>query len=209
MRWIQKGAPPPELTAWLHANPKGVYNDLNTTLTGRNVRRAIRCAALAEQGCLCAYCCARIDGSTSHNEHVVPQSADRSRTTDFTNIVASCNARNQCGDAHKNQQLPLTPLNTRCKTDLQYFLSGRVKGTTQDAKETIRILKLDGRSLRGIRKSMVDTLIYVPSETLEGLHLLDDDLLEILRDDMQRDGDEGCLSPYGPILANIIDQLLT
>lgn len=208
MRRINKGAPPPELVDWISANPNGVYKDLDRTEAGRDARRAIRCAALAEQGCLCAYCCARIDGSTSHNDHVLPQSTAPNQTADFTNIVASCNIRNQCGDAHGNQHLPLTPFVGACETDLRYSLSGKVQGTNNDATETIRVLNLDSRLQRGVRQTMVNALIFAEGAQPDELTLLDDDLLEAIKDSLQREDRDGCLVPYAPVLTNIISQLL-
>lgn len=209
MRTIHKGNPPQELLTWIRNHPHGVYSDLDKTSEGREVRRAIRCAAIAEQHCLCAYCCTRIDGSASHNEHIAAQSMAPNHTIDFTNIVASCNSRNQCGDAHGNQMLPLTPLDPACETELRFFISGAVQGMTTNATETIRVLNLNGRGPCGVRKSMVDALIYGAGESPTGLSLLDDDLLGILANELKQVDVDGCLLPYAPILSNIIHQLLT
>ncbi len=57
-------------------------------------------------------------------------------------IVASCNTPNQCGDAHKSQHLPLTPLMTECETELRFKISGRVEGLSDRAADTIRVLNL-------------------------------------------------------------------
>ncbi|WP_130472620.1 retron system putative HNH endonuclease [Candidatus Magnetaquicoccus inordinatus] len=208
MRWIRKGDPPPELAHWHRHHSSGtVYDDLEHSEEGKEVRLAIRQAALGEQRCLCAYCSERIDVETSHNEHVIPQATAPNRTLDFANIVASCNRRGQCGGSHGSQRLPLTPLDPACEHELMYLLSGRVTGTTDNAQESIRILNLDGRSQRNRRKQMVETLIFLERIQPEELTLLDDELLAIILDDMQTEK-EGCLLPYAPVLANIIRQLL-
>ncbi len=200
MRRIEKGAPPPELTHWLRKNPHGRYDDMED-----GSRRAIRCAAIVEQHGLCAYCCARIDVDSSHNEHVIPQSRDPNRTVDFSNLVASCKTDRQCGKAKKNQVLPLTPWDPRCETDLIFSLSGAVKGANIPATETIRILNLDNRALREKRKRMIDCLIYQEGN----LQLLDDNLLKILLDEMQPIDPDGCLQPYAPVLVHILRHYLS
>ncbi|MBF0402219.1 MAG: TIGR02646 family protein, partial [Magnetococcales bacterium] len=143
MRKIAKGPPPLELTAWRRKHPRGRYADLDESEAGKSVRSAIRQAALVEQYCLCAYCCAKITPSSSHNEHVVPQSRDPGRTVDFDNIVVSCNTKNQCGSARGNQPLPLTPLDPACETELMFKLSGVVEGASERATKSIEILKLN------------------------------------------------------------------
>ncbi|MFA0464707.1 TIGR02646 family protein, partial [Vibrio sp. 10N.261.45.F1] len=93
------------------------------------VRQAIRTEALAEQHFLCGHCCQALSGDGDcHNEHVEAQDINQNRTLDFSNIIASCNTLNQCGDSHKSQALPLTPFMDECETDLVFKLSGRVSG---------------------------------------------------------------------------------
>ena len=204
MRTIIKGKSPPELTRWRKQNPHGRYGDLDSTLC-----RAIRCAAIAEQHCLCAYCCARIGGDSSHNEHLVPQSRAPNRTLDFeNNIVASCYAKNQCGAAHGKCLLPLTPLDPACETDLKFYLTGKVEGLTPDAKSTIDVLNLNKSALRYERKGMVDCLIYVGRATPENLQQEGDEFLKIFLEDMQQPDPDGCLPAYSPVLVNILKQML-
>lgn len=203
MRTISKRAEPPSLTTWIRKNPHQNYTDLDT-----DIRRDIRDHALQEQYYLCAYCCQRVqDIDTCHNEHVEAQNLNPGRTLDFTNIVASCNIRNQCGYAHKSQPLPLTPLMTECETELRFKISGRVEGLSDRATTTIQVLNLgddekNNRALIEKRKQLSNSLLLTngvdPNEGLE-----DEELLEMLIDELAQPQD-GHLDPFAPVVINIL-----
>lgn len=136
MRKISKTEEPPELVQWKRKNPKlHRYDDLNRNKSneGKIARQKINERNIEDQFGLCAYCCKRIDESNSMNEHLVPRSKNHQKELDFNNIVASCDTKNQCDKAHDNQDLPLTPLMAECEIELQFFLSGDVKGKTDRA----------------------------------------------------------------------------
>jgi uncharacterized protein (TIGR02646 family) len=141
MRAIKKRTDPPALAQWKRSNPtKTKYEQLSD-----DVRRSIRKQALEEQFYLCAYCCCKInsmDADDCHNEHMEPRKLNSMRELDYSNIVASCNTRNQCGNAHGSKVLRLLPVMHQCETELQFMISGRVRGLTQRAIETIRVLNL-------------------------------------------------------------------
>lgn len=204
MRKILKGNEPSELSSWKRHHPNGEYKDLNHI-----ERQAIRESCLKEQYNLCAYCCQRIDDKNSHNEHIQPQHVAPNQTLNFDNIVASCNKLKQCGEAHEAKRIPLTPLMPECETELEYSISGRVKGITERAADTIDILNLgDGnKALIEARKQLLETLIFTHGEHPEELQLLDDDLLQILMEEINQPQD-GQLEAFAPILQNILRQLL-
>ncbi|NJM78276.1 MAG: TIGR02646 family protein [Acaryochloridaceae cyanobacterium RU_4_10] len=203
MRAISKGSEPPSLTIWKQANCHKHYTDLDT-----DIRRDIRDHALKEQFYLCAYCCQRIqDIDACHNEHVEARKLNSIRTLDFENIVASCNTLNQCGNAHKSQSLTLTPLMMECETELQFKISGRVKGVSDRATATIQVLNLgdrekNNRALIEKRKQLVNALLlanYIdPDEGLE-----DEELLELLIDELAQP-QQGQLEPFAPVVINIL-----
>lgn len=203
MRTISKGAEPSSLTAWKRTNPHGRYNQLT-----EDIRRTIREHALAEQFYLCAYCCQRIqDIGACHNEHVEAQKLNPGRTLDFSNIVASCNTSNQCGDAHKSQHLPLTPLMMECETELRFKISGRVEGLSDRAIVTIQVLNLgdhekNNRALLEKRKQLSNVLLWTnginPEEGLE-----DEELLEMLIGDLLQP-QQGQLESFSPVVINIL-----
>lgn len=204
MRTISKGSEPSSLTAWKRATPHGHYKQLT-----EDIRRTIRQHALKEQFYLCAYCCQRIiDINACHNEHIEAQSLNTKRTLDFTNIVASCNTCNQCGDAHKSQPLSLTPLMVECETELQFKISGRVEGLSARATTAIQILNLgdhekNNRALIEKRKQLSNVLLWNyygdPSEGLED----DEELLELLIDELALPK-QGQLEPFAPVVINIL-----
>jgi uncharacterized protein (TIGR02646 family) len=208
MKTIIKGNEPPDLTAWKRINPHKNYKDLASTEEGKIIRATIRDYSLKEQFYLCAYCCQRIENiDACHNEHVEAQSQNPRRTLDFSNIVASCNTYNQCGDAHKSQHLPLTPLMTECETELRFKISGRVEGLSDQANVTIQVLNLgdhekNNRALIEKRKQLSNVLLLTngikPDEGLE-----DEDLLEMLIDDLLQP-QLGQMEPFTPVVINIL-----
>jgi uncharacterized protein (TIGR02646 family) len=203
MRIISKGSEPSSSVAWKRSNPQARYNQLT-----EDIRRTIRQHALEEQFYLCAYCCQRVqDIDACHNEHVEAQNLNPRRTLDFTNIVASCNTHNQCGNAHKSQPLPLTPLMTECETELRFKISGRVEGLSDRATTTIQALNLGdhekhNRVLIEKRKQLAYALLFAnyinPSEGLE-----DEELLVLLIDELAQP-QQGKLEPFAPVVINIL-----
>jgi uncharacterized protein (TIGR02646 family) len=208
MRTISKGAEPCCLTAWKRKNSHGAYDDLDKTEEGKVVRAKIRDYALNEQFYLCAYCCQQIkEINACHNEHLEAQKLNPKCTLDFSNIVASCNTPNQCGDAHKSQHLPLTPLMTECETELRFKISGRVEGLTDRAAVTIRVLNLgdhetNNRALIEKRKQLSNTLLWEnginPDDGLE-----DDEILNILISDLSQPQQDH-MEPFTPVVINIL-----
>jgi uncharacterized protein (TIGR02646 family) len=208
MRTISKGAEPCCLTAWKRKNTHGAYDDLDKTEEGQVVRAKIRDYALNEQFYLCAYCCQQIkEINACHNEHLEAQKLNPKCTLDFSNIVASCNTPNQCGDAHKSQHLPLTPLMTECETELRFKISGRVEGLTDRAAVTIRVLNLgdhetNNRALIEKRKQLSNTLLWEnginPDDGLE-----DDEILNILISDLSQPQQDH-MEPFTPVVINIL-----
>ncbi|WP_300670768.1 hypothetical protein [Desulfoluna sp.] len=208
MRKIIKEAEPEILATWKRSHPNGRYRDLDEG--GYSVREGIRAAALKEQQGLCCYCCKSIDLKSCHNEHLEPQRTAPQRSLDFCNIVASCNTRRQCGDAHESKHLPLTPLMDACETELSFRLNGKVRGLTGRADRMIEILKLgngNNRMLQQTRKIGIDALLFTHIGSFDSLELLGDDLLSIFLEDI-----ESITSPqlpaYQPVLVNILKQEL-
>jgi uncharacterized protein (TIGR02646 family) len=203
MRTISKGSEPSSLTAWKRSNPHKQYPDLEA-----DIRRDIRDYALKEQFYLCAYCCQRIqDISACHNEHIEAQKLNPKRTLDFSNIVASCNTSNQCGDAHESQHLPLTPLMEEYEMELRFKISGRVAGLSDRSITMIQVLNLgdqekNNRALIEKRKQLSNALLWEngvnPDEGLE-----DEELLKMLIDELLKP-QEGQLEPFAPVVINIL-----
>lgn len=206
MRKITKGNEPASLSAWKRrrANNNKTYNDL-----GHSERQDIRAQCTEEQFYLCAYCCARISGENhdTMNEHIQARDIFPNLSLDYANIVASCTTSNQCDDSHQNQGLPLTPLMGECETELKFYLSGRVKGLTPRAEETIRVLNLgdtaaSNKTLVAKRKQLSLELLYeqglYPDDPIDDEALLNDVISDLLSPV------DGKLKPFAPVVANIL-----
>ncbi|MEQ5390588.1 MULTISPECIES: retron system putative HNH endonuclease [Proteus] len=199
---------PASLTQWKRQNKHKKYADLTS-----EIRTEIREELLEEQFYLCGHCCQQIKSvHDCHNEHIEPQQLAQKRTLDFTNLIASCNAKKQCGDSHKHHSLPLTPLMDECETELKFSISGRVNGVTSRAEKAIEILNLGSSThpnnlLINKRKNAIEQILFInginPSEGLE-----DDDLLNDLIVELAKPNDDGKLESFSPIIINILKQWL-
>lgn len=200
MRKITKriGFEPQSLTDWKLTNPTGDYKDLSPV-----ERVNIRYECLSEQFYLCAYCCNSITGLSGDcmNEHVVARKIAPHRSLDFTNIVASCTTLNQCDHAHDCHPLPLTPFDSNCETDLVFLLSGRVKGTTVDAQESLRVLNLDNNKLLiEHRKQLFQTVLLD-----NGIEEDDEDLIKEMIVNISSPNN-GKLEAFSPVVVNVLKQ---
>ena len=198
MRKIDKqaGFEPASLRQFKRRNNQNNYNNLNS-----KIKQDIRLACTTEQFYLCAYCCKPISGDSrdTMNEHVEARRIAPNRSLDYTNIVASCTTPNQCDDAHGSQPLPLTPFDAECETDLVFKLSGRVTGLTDDAKETIRVLNLDNKSLIEQRRMLINTMLFTYGEDA----IEDDDLINIIIDELA-EPKKGKLDAFSPVIVNAL-----
>ena len=198
MRKISKkaGFEPASLSHFKRRNKQGNYSDLTV-----ETRQDIRLACTIEQFYLCAYCCKQISGSSDDtmNEHVIARKTAPHKSLDYTNIVASCTTANQCDNAHGSQTLPLTPFDVECETDLDFKLSGRVVGLTDDAQKTIDVLNLDNRSLTEQRKIFIDTILFTYGEDA----IEDDYLINIMIDELAQ-LEEGKLEAFVPVVINVL-----
>jgi len=208
LRKISKrtGYEPQSLVDWKRKNPNGEYTELTHV-----ERKDIRIECLEEQYFLCAYCCKRISDNSndSMNEHVEARRLAPQRSLDFTNIVASCTTPSQCDNSHQSQPLPITPFMAECETDLIFTLSGKVRGLTPDALETIRVLNLGddltkNRSLIEQRKQFVHAMLFAngidPNEGLD-----DDDLINCVIEDISTPKN-GKFEAFAPVVVNVLRQ---
>lgn len=203
MKLITKNNSPNSLDSWKKSHPQGCYSDLDVS-----IRQEIRNAALNEQFYLCAYCCVALTGNNDcHNEHILAKSIYPKNDLDYSNIVASCNNFKQCGIAHKNQILPLTPLMNECEIELEFSISGRVKGLTPRANATIKILNLgdserNNRALVEKRKQLADAILWKnlinPEEGLDDEKLYHD-YIQIISTP-----ENGKLDSFAPVVVNIL-----
>jgi uncharacterized protein (TIGR02646 family) len=197
------------LEVWNKRNPESQYKEIDD-----DTRRSLREFLLREQYGLCAFCCQSIaDIEHCHNEHLRAQASNNTETLNYENIVASCNTKRQCGDAHGSKPLPLTPVMPECETELRFKLSGRVEGLTKRAKEAVQVLNLgdseeNNRALVEKRKQLVDALLWksygAPADELQ---LEKNDMIEIVIDEISKP-QNGLLDPFAPVLINVLRQQL-
>lgn len=199
----QAGFEPTSLTRFKRKNAQSNYSELTSI-----ERQDIRMVCTIEQFYLCAYCCKPITGDSTDtmNEHVIARNSAPNKSLDFTNIVASCRTPNQCDAAHGSQTLPLTPFDVECETDLNFKLSGRVAGKTDEAKQAIQILNLgnNNKSLVEQRRQFVQALLL--GDGIDPDDVIDDsDLIKMVIDDLSKP-ENGRLEAFAPIAINVLSQ---
>lgn len=113
----------------------------------------------------------------AHIEHVKPRSVcekelvarggtygrDLCEDMDFRNLVAALDvipSRRSRSEffgaaAHKDDLLPVTPLQANCQSRFRYDAYGKVQGLDVDATQTIELLNLNHRTLQGWRRSAI------------------------------------------------------
>jgi uncharacterized protein (TIGR02646 family) len=202
MRRITKGTEPTQLTNWKRLNPHANYSNLGDDAVGITVRQEIKRACLVEQKYICAYCCDRITETNSHNEHLISQAVNNGLSLTFINIVASCNGKNHCGHFKGNDAITLTPLMPECEVEVKYQLNGKMSHANQRSESLISVVGLQNKALVNKRKELVNMLII--NKIGDELHLLDNELLELLADDLLIQDVDGKLEAFSPVLACIL-----
>lgn len=179
MKGIIKQREPKELIDFRLDN-KNVKENLDYRNLGSKERIAIIKALLIEQGYLCAYTMKRISYSSSHIEHIKPESLCRKHMEegidtvsdlDYINMIAcfpkdGMKAKMRYG-AHKKDDWWIndgrefiSPLSANCEDHFSFDMKGEISGETDSGKETINILKLDHKVLTADRKRAIDAFIY-------------------------------------------------
>lgn len=143
-------------------------------------KRTVLGALIAEQGGLCAYTMHRIDESSSHVEHIKPQSRCRAdeegSDLDYANLLACYPRAGMEAECRYGAQLKggwwtddgvnfVSPLRPACEKFLRFGLDGVVEptGDRVDASNTIRVLGLNHKSLTEVRKNAIEEFIYGPT----------------------------------------------
>lgn len=121
--------------------------------------------------------------------------------------MASCTTKGCCDDAKENQEIAINPLSPRCETEFRFNLSGTVTGLTDDAKQTIDILRLgdslqQNQKLVDMRKQAIANFLFTQSTNIDDL-IEDDELLTLLIDDLQQVSD-GKLQPFAPVISKAL-----
>ena len=164
MRFIDRTAfPEPAFWAQARRDPHhNCYHDLDSTKAGRKARADLRAHMVQAQKGLCAYCCCEISDAQAHNEHIVPESKCEQRSLDYDNLIASCNRPDSCGtfkhDAYDKHRF-VSPLQADCEDHFRYREDGKLEGTTEEGRETVKALNLNQYELRTARRSLMLSLL--------------------------------------------------
>ena len=173
MKYIHKGAAPRELQGWINGQPFENERHTNCTYDDMpgDVKDVIRQRLLEEQGWLCCYTGVRMAASSSHIEHLKPQSrCQEYEDVDYANLLAAypgdkvrCEFGAKAKDDWYDEQLLVSPLHLRCETQFQFDQFGRIRSANDGdlaAQQTIRRLRLDHESLTEMRGQAIDEALF-------------------------------------------------
>ncbi len=175
MIYIEKSEEPAWLSEFKKHNPTATY-DSESFLRHRG---RLREELVSEQHCLCAYCCRHISNDQTHNEHIEPRHPKKGvslRSLDYSNIVASCNNKNTCGNRKKNEydsEAFVSPLRPECEDVFTYYPDGAVEGNPY----TIDLLNLNEYELKEARKAVYRTIKDLDKETIELIYCQEEEEL--------------------------------
>jgi uncharacterized protein (TIGR02646 family) len=172
MRQISPRHVPAMFTEWRAA----WHNDINYgyELVDAALRAVIKDALIAEQRSLCAYTGLRVDASSAHLEHLLPQDhcTVGQEDVDYRNMVACYPGPNAgfipFGATRKadwpsraEQHLFVSPRSAGCESRFIFSIQGKIRPADGDdaARETVRRLGLDNRRLENLRKEAIDATL--------------------------------------------------
>lgn len=175
-----------------------------------------------EQGYVCCYCCCRIPDSIHPKvvtEHLKPKSVHKELVAEYTNLLRSCDGgEDQTGESKNRSVYPLhcdkqkgdreidvTPLDEDCESLFVYTIDGHIKGLSDMADQTIKILNLDCNTLVNRRKLAIASYIY---ESRRNGTILPDEDLKIIQSNLLKKDIEGKYDPFFFPVVKAIDTLL-
>ena len=151
MKRIVKNPEPPTFVEWKEEWRRNGIEPGWGEFDGKPIKQTVKTALLEEQGYLCCFCECRVglgDGSIAHFR---AQSEDRESSLEYGNLLYSCEEKPKkdkipqtCNQAQDKEMPPISPLDEDCETHFAYDPDGNILGKTDKARETIRILNLNG-----------------------------------------------------------------
>lgn len=141
---IVKSKPPRELLeklSKLRSTP-----DASAGWNGLTDRESVRESLCHEQGYLCAYCMRRISVSSSHVEHIVPQSKCKpGQDVDYNNLLAVCDGNEgsgqrgalTCDRARQDAPLKVNPLQPETLASIRYRKNGIIYSNDEDIQKDL------------------------------------------------------------------------
>ena len=179
MIYINKQTEPEWLSEFKRKNANATYDSQEFKPYISRLNKEL----VAEQKCLCAYCCCRIDEDSSHNEHIEPRHPGNyvsKKTLDYDNIVASCygfSGEKTCGPRKENdydESKFISPLNPECEEIFTYLPDGTMEGDYY----TLNLLNLNSYRLKEARKAVYGILESLDTETIRLIYSEDNEQLE-------------------------------
>lgn len=169
MLYIEKSDEPLFLSDFKRRNPTQTYDSEEFAKWRIELKKVL----IKEQKGLCAYCCGKITEEKSHNEHIEPRnpgiySSDNS--LEYTNIVASCNNQETCGNKKKNKYDSMrfvSPLDKDCEEKFTYYADGVIGGDPY----TIDLLNLNDYGLKSARKAVFRKLMNLDKDTIKECYM--------------------------------------
>jgi uncharacterized protein (TIGR02646 family) len=175
MKYIQKSGSPHKYSEWrarVAGTPKADFREMPKEQKG-----ILLTALIQEQGSLCAYTMRRIEGDSSHVEHIRPQSVCRAERAgsdlEFNNLVAcfpredlkseySYGAKQKGGWWINGGANFVSPLQPVCEKRFRFDREGKISAVQDNvaASTTIKVLRLDHPSLTEDRRRAIREFIY-------------------------------------------------
>ena len=215
MRYIHKSEEPESFKAWkalAKTTPNWGYSYLQNP-----EKRELHEALLGEQGHICCYCGMRITLTSSHIEHLKPQSTpDPDLSVEYTNLLASCQREREprkpihCGVAKDNwyeEDLMVSPVKPNCTDFFIYTDDGQILETNTPEKKaaattTIDKLRLNIPKLIAMRKEVIKNLLADIDE------LTDEERLKLVQGFEEPDAN-GQYEEFCAAIAYILTQYFT
>lgn len=141
-----------------------IYDDLEKSDDGKEVRQKIRIHMISQQKFICCYCCGEINEDDSHNEHIRPRDKKQDLSLDYNNMLVSCNTSNQCGKlkgGYYSENDFVSPLDEDVEEQFKYSTDGEIIGLNEKAKNTIDKLGLNSYKMNQSRKALYNECIQL------------------------------------------------
>lgn len=175
MKHIRKNSCPHNYSNWVHSvsgTGKARWDEVPTAM-----KRSLLGTLNSEQGWLCAYTMRRIECTTSHIEHIKPQSRCRAdlpgSDLDYRNLVACFpadgmrkhfryGAQKKGSWWERNGAAFVSPLHAHCERRFLFDIAGGVSAVNDNsaAMTTIVVLGLAHKSLAEDRKRVIAEFLY-------------------------------------------------
>ena len=151
MKYIDKKPEPTEFTTWKETWRSTGIEPGWAEFDGTSMKQTVKTALLKEQGHICCFCECRVGMDSGQIAHLCAQSEDKESSLEYGNLLYSCSEKPKkdkipqtCNQAQGTETPPISPLDEDCETHFAYDSDGNILGKNDKARETIRILNLNG-----------------------------------------------------------------